>query len=73
MSFELRPVRILAIVLAVLVVIEAAVAPYPSPKFPWHRIPGYAAIIGLGGALLLVWLATALGRAFLQRPERGDE
>lgn len=75
MSADLRsrPVRILVIVLVVLVAIEATVAPHSSPKFPWHHIPGYAVMIGLGGGLLLIWLATALGRAFLQRPERGDD
>lgn len=68
-----RPARLLAILLAVLVALEATVAPHAAPKFPWHHIPGYAALIGLGGGLLLIWLATALGRAFLQRPERGDD
>ncbi|HUG27949.1 MAG TPA: hypothetical protein VMK53_06590 [Gemmatimonadales bacterium] len=75
MSTDLRsrPVRILAIVLVVLVALEATVAPHSVPKFPWHYIPGYAGIIGLGVGLLVIWLATALGRAGLQRPERGDD
>ncbi|MFN2316030.1 MAG: hypothetical protein ABR551_12940 [Gemmatimonadales bacterium] len=68
-----RTVRMLAIILVVLVALEATVAPHYAPKFPWHHVPGYATIIGVGAALLLVWGATALDRAFLQRPERGDD
>lgn len=63
----------LAGVLAALVVVEATVAPHSAPKFPWHHLPGYAAIIGLGACLIVVVASKALGRLVLQRPERDDD
>lgn len=63
----------LAAVLLVLVLIEALWVPHYSPKFPWHHVPGYAAIIGLGACLLVVQLSKALGKWVLQRPEDRDE
>jgi hypothetical protein len=63
----------LALLLLVLVAIEALWVPHSSPKFPWHHVPGYAAVIGLGACLIVVQLSKALGKWFLQRPEAGDE
>lgn len=68
-----RPTLVLAAILLVLVIIEATIAPHHAPKFPWHYLPGYAAIIGLGACLLVVIASKALGKAFLQRPEQGDD
>lgn len=68
-----RATWIMAVVLAVLVVLEATVVPHYSPKFPWHHMPGYAALIGVGACLIVVILSKALGKAFLQRPERDDD
>lgn len=67
------PSRVLAIILVLLAVIEATIAPHYAPKFPWHYLPGYAAIIGLGGCLVVVLASKALGKAFLQRPERDGD
>lgn len=67
------PVLVLAGVLLALVVLEATVAPHYAPKFSWHRLPGYATLIGGVAAALLVWVVPALGRAGLQRPERNDD
>lgn len=64
---------VLAAVLLVLVAIELLWVPHYSPKFPWHHVPGYAAIIGLGACLLVVQLSKALGKWVLQRPEDPDE
>lgn len=63
----------LAAVLLALVAVEAIFVPHSSPKFPWHHVPGYAAIIGLGACLIVVQLSKALGAWFLQRPESPDE
>jgi len=68
-----RATWVMAAVLVVLVALEATVVPHYSPKFPWHYVPGYAASIGLGACLLVVILSKALGKAFLQRPERDDD
>jgi hypothetical protein len=63
----------LAAVLAVLVMVEALFAPYEKPVFPWHRVPGYAALVGIGACLCVVVLSKALGRMFLQRAEGPDD
>ncbi len=68
-----RATWIMAAVLLVLVVIEATIVPHYAPKFPWHHVPGYAALIGVGACLIVVILSKALGKAFLQRPERDDD
>ena len=63
----------LAGVLVVLVVVEAIFVPHGKPRFPWHFVPGYAGLIGLGACLVVVLLSKALGRMILQRPERSDD
>jgi hypothetical protein len=62
----------LAAVLAVLVIVEAVFAPHEKPLFIWHRLPGYAALIGLGACFVVVVVSKALGRTILQRPEHPD-
>lgn len=62
----------MALVLAALVAVEALFVPHYSPRFPWHHLPGYAAIIGLGACIVVVLLSKALGAWFLQRPERDE-
>jgi hypothetical protein len=62
----------LAAVLVVLVLLEAFLFPYHDPKFPWHRVPGYSAAIGLVFATVVVLLSKALGEWFLQRPDTDD-
>jgi hypothetical protein len=64
---------ILAGVLVVFVVLEATVAPHDHPRFPWHHVPGYAAIIGLFACIFVVLLSKQLGKWLLQRPERDDD
>jgi hypothetical protein len=63
----------LAALLAALVVAEATFVPHGKPLFPWHHLPGYAALIGLGACLVVVVGSKALGRLVLQRPERPDD
>lgn len=62
----------MALVLLALVVVEYFFAPHDHPRFPWHRLPGYAALIGLLGSILVVRLSKALGKWLLQRPETDD-
>jgi hypothetical protein len=64
---------IMAIVLVLLVVVEYVFAPYEHPRFTWHHIPGWSAIIGLFSCLLTVQLSKMLGKLLLQRPERDDD
>ena len=67
------PVVGLTVFLVLLVVVEAVFVPHEKPRFPWHFVPGYAALIGLGACLVVVLLSKALGRMVLQRPERSDD
>jgi hypothetical protein len=62
----------MAVVLVLLVALEALVWGHDHPRFPWHGVPGYAAMIGLFACLFVVQLSKALGRWLLQRPERDD-
>lgn len=59
----------LAGVLAVLVLVEWAFVGHKHPVFPWHHVPGYAALIGLFACIIVVQLSKALGAHLLQRPE----
>lgn len=68
-----RTVVVLATLLAMLVVVEATLVPHGKPLFPWHHLPGYAALIGLVACLVVVVASKALGRLVLQRPERPDD
>lgn len=61
------------VVLLVLVAIEFLFTPHDHPRFPWHHVPGYAAMIGLFACLFVVQLSKALGAWLLQRPERDDD
>jgi hypothetical protein len=63
----------MAVVLGALVLLEYALVPHDQPRFAWHHLPGYAALIGLGACLFVVQLSKALGRWLLQRPERDDD
>lgn len=62
----------LAATIVVLVLAEALFFPHYSPKFPWHHVPGYAAMIGLLGSIVVVLISKWLGKAFLQRPESDE-
>jgi hypothetical protein len=64
---------VMAVVLLALVAVEFLVVPHEQPRFPWHRVPGYAAMIGLFACLIVVQLSKALGASLLQRPERDDD
>lgn len=68
-----RPARLLLAGVVVLVALEATVAGHYAPKFPWHHLPGYPAVIALAAVAALVYLGTGLARAGLQRPERDDD
>jgi hypothetical protein len=71
MRHRLRDRVTLALValLLVLVLVEAFLFPYHDPVFPWHRVPGYSAAIGLIFAILMVLLSKTLGARLLQRPD----
>jgi hypothetical protein len=62
----------LGVVLLALVALEATVIPHYHPEFPWHHVPGYSAVIGLVGCVVVVGISKWLGKAFLQRPESDD-
>lgn len=66
-----RVTLILAVTLVALVLVEAFLIPHYHPVFPWHHVPGYSAVIGLVGCLVVVQLSKWLGKAFLQGPEEG--
>jgi hypothetical protein len=59
----------LSVALLLMVLAEAFLIPHYHPVFPWHYVPGYAAIIGLVGCIVVVQISKWLGKAFLQRPE----
>jgi O-antigen/teichoic acid export membrane protein len=63
---------ILALVIALLTLAEWLFAPHHHPVFPWHHWPGAAAVLAFVSCLVVVRLAKALGRWFLQRPEDFD-
>jgi hypothetical protein len=63
----------LAVLLLLLVLAEWLFAPHYHPRFPWHHVPGYSAIIGLGSTLLVVQLSKTVGKWLLQRPESDDD
>jgi hypothetical protein len=67
-----RVTVVLGALLVVLVLLEAFLFPYHDPKFPWHRVPGYSAAIGVVFATVVVLLSKALGEWFLQRPDTDD-
>jgi hypothetical protein len=68
-----RAAAVLTALLAVLVAVEALFVPYEKPRFPWHGLPGYSALIGFGACLVVVVASKALGRVMLQRPEPSDD
>jgi len=63
----------LAVVLLALVAIEAFLVPHDHPRFAWHRVPGYAAMIGLFASLIVVQTTKSVLKKVLQRPERDDD
>jgi hypothetical protein len=63
----------LAALLLVLVALEATVMPHDYPRFAWHHVPGYAAMIGLFASLIIVQLSKTVGKKLLQRPARDDD
>jgi hypothetical protein len=63
----------LAVALLLFVAVEALWVPHYHPRFPWHHVPGYAAIIGLFSCIFVVLLSKQLGKWLLQRPERDDD
>lgn len=63
----------LAVAVAVLVALDALLGGTPAPRSPWHRIPGYSALIAFVACIVAVALAKGVGKAFLQRPVRDDD
>lgn len=59
---------VLAFLLVILTVIEYFYAPHYRPVFPWHHVPGYMGLIGVGASILVVYVAKGLG-LLLHRPE----
>jgi hypothetical protein len=68
-----RVAIIMAAILLALVLAEWLFAPHYQPRFPWHHVPGYAALIGLISSLLVVQLSKTVGKRLLQRPENDDD
>lgn len=46
---------------------EALFAPHHQPIFPWHKIVGHMAAIGLASCILIALVSKALGKLGLQR------
>jgi len=59
----------LSIALLVMIALEAFAFPHYHPVFPWHFVPGYAAVIGLVGCIIVVQISKWLGKTLLQRPD----
>ncbi|CAN5734219.1 hypothetical protein BH23GEM9_BH23GEM9_20670 [soil metagenome] len=72
-SVKDRATIVMAVVLVALVAVEFLLVPHEHPRFPWHHVPGYAAMIGLFACILVVQLSKALGAALLQKPARDDD
>jgi protein-S-isoprenylcysteine O-methyltransferase Ste14 len=68
-----RVAMVLAALLVLLVVVEWLFAPHYQPRFAWHVVPGYAALIGLVSSLVVVQLTKTIGKWLLQRPESDDD
>ena len=68
-----RVAIIMAAVLLLLVALEALFFPHYQPRFPWHHVPGYAAMIGLFACIFVVLLSKKLGALLLQRPATDDD
>lgn len=62
-----RPTLFLAAVLVPLVLIEWLLVPHEHPVFPWHHVPGYAALIGILGSIAVVVFSDALGKLLRRR------
>jgi hypothetical protein len=67
-----RVVLVLIVGVVLLALLEATLVPHYHPEFPWHYVPGYAAWIGLIGALVAIEFSLAVGRV-LQRPRGEDD
>ena len=63
----------LASSLLALVVFGVFFATPAHPVFPWHDVPGYMAVIGFLGCIVVVLIAKSIGKKFLQRPEDYDD
>jgi hypothetical protein len=68
-----RVAIVMAVVLLLLVALEALLVPHDHPRFPWHHVPGYAAMIGLFACIFVVLLSKKLGALLLQRPASDDD
>lgn len=67
-----RATFILSAVLIALVVIDMLFVEH-HVHFPWQKVTGYLAVIGLVSCIVVVILSKLLGKYFLQRPEEYDE
>ena len=67
-----RVVWTLVAALAVLVVVEQF-ASHHGPALPWHEVPGYRGLIGLGACVVVVLVSKWVGKHFLQRSEETHE
>jgi len=67
------PTGLLWIAFALSVAVEWLL-PAAGASLPWwHRLPAFHAAYGLAGCVLLVAVAKALGKLWLQRPEEPDD
>lgn len=61
--------RIAYLVLVLTVVIDFFIPRKPYHIFFWDQIPGFNAVYGFVGCVLIVVISKALGRYWLERPE----
>jgi hypothetical protein len=64
---------VLAVLLAALVLVEWLLVPHDHPRFAWHYVPGYAALIGLLASAGMVLFSKLVAKRVLQRAERDDD
>lgn len=58
----------LIIVLIALIVIDVLMHRH-HPYFAWDNLPAFNAMVGIGGAMALIYLARVLGSIFIQQKE----
>lgn len=71
----MKPDRVTWILVAILLALIAIELPFPhhAPVFPWHRLTGFHAYLGVAACVVVVIASKAIGKRLLQRPEREDD
>jgi hypothetical protein len=62
-----------AVVVIAAVTVSLDLLAHPHGETWWHHAPGFDLVFGFVGCAVIVLVSKALGKAGLQRPERGDD